>query len=96
MQHGTGREVVQEAVENTLAVLMRGVKHADVRAALLNALRVLESDNDLDERGVYGPDYGFDAKQYAEGIALGARPKVVKYLGPTGSIRDTRPDTLGR
>ncbi len=91
MQHGTGREVVREAVENALAVLVREMKYADVQASLSYALGALQDGTDLDERGVYGPDYGrFDARHDRLVSGSGVTQDT------TGSIRDSRPEGLGR
>ena len=114
MQHGTGRELVAEAIENALEHLARehsyhGRPNADVRNALEYALEAVELGKDIDVRGVYGPDYPGQHPQdpgpkrgepgfgdYIPPIMRESHPKVVKYLGPTGSIRDTRPKDLGR
>lgn len=54
MQHGTAREYVIDLVENAYALANR-----EGRRALRMALIALEDrDQDLDEPGVYGPDYG--------------------------------------
>ncbi len=65
MQHGTGREYITDLVENAVEVLTDiylrrgfGPGLAEVKTALLTALRTLEEAEDLDEPGVYGPDYG--------------------------------------
>ena len=66
MQHGTGREAALEAVENVAAVLDRlqrtkGWPIRDLVVALERASEVLISTDDLDEPGVYGPDYSITA-----------------------------------
>jgi len=63
MQHGTGRELVSDALENVLAVLSyerdaNGRPLGDVIKATRQALNVLDTAEDLDKRGEYGPDYG--------------------------------------
>jgi hypothetical protein len=91
MQHGTGREFVRDIIENVAAVLDReqlksGRSYADLRAALRGAIEALNAPASLDERGLYGPDYG--AHEYGFAAEM--------YNGPVGSIRDTRPEGLGR
>lgn len=53
MQHGTAREYVIDLIENACAI----TRQSEVGQALRRALEAL-SDDDLDEPGVYGPDYG--------------------------------------
>ncbi len=99
MQHGTGREQAIDIIENVRAIVGRMKAHStgalESYDALGRALEVLESTENLDEPGVYGKDYGFVPPVDLTTGRLG-HPKVVKYLGPTGSIRDTRPEGLGR
>lgn len=61
MQHGTGRELVAEALDNVEAVLRyerdaNGRPFGDLIRAIETARAVL-NDPDLDRRGLYGPDY---------------------------------------
>jgi hypothetical protein len=66
MQHGTGRELLNDSIENALAVLEGGRKRngwpvSDVIIDLRRALNVLNEQEDageLDDTGRYGPDYG--------------------------------------
>ncbi len=86
MQHGTGREAVQDLVENVQATLTRwgGRPYLDMVRALDSALTILDEAEDLDQRGEYGKDHNPNTGRRG-------RP-----LGPIGSIRDTRPEGLGR
>lgn len=65
MQHGTAREYVIDLVENAYAITTQ----PEVGQALRRALEAL-ADDDLDEPGVYGPDYGVYGPSAAETKAV--------------------------
>ena len=104
MQHGTGREFVRDIIENVEAVLRREVRRnlptGDLRANLRQALLALEVCEDLDKTGEYGPDYGQPFEQrWTEPDEVDkwpVTPCTCGQHGPVGTIRDTRPERLGR
>lgn len=85
MQHGTGREYVTDLLENVYAIT---TSREALRALHMALLALKNKAQDLDEPGVYGPDYG----EFREGEGTSSQSHTTERTRTMLDYRDPNDD----